>query len=190
MEYTLTEHVKQRYAERLKDKTDKSDISVFIAQNQDRIFKDIEKMVDYGKVLYTGASVVDYNKAVVQVILNGHWVLICDPKQKRVVTLFEIDLGLGKDFNDEYVIKLLEKLATAQASYDETVKTVDEQDVMYQNLISENETKIKEYRSFIKALEEQNENYVSIRKSINNNKIIAEQQIRDVIAVFCGKKVF
>ena len=188
MEYKLTEHVKQRYAERIMDKSD--NVQSFIATHQEKIYTDIEKMVDYGKTLYLGASVVDYNKAVVQVILNGHWVIICDPKQGKVVTLFEIDLGLGKEFNDNYISKLLEKLETAKEEFNEENDRLEEQDKTYAEQIKQNEEQINQYKGFIKSLVEQNNMLEGLRQELKQNKNMAEQNVRDIVAVFCGKKVF
>ena len=190
MNYKLTDHVKQRYAERIIDKTNKTDIIAYVAENQNKIYQDIEKMVDYGVVLYTGASAVDYNKSLVQVILNGHWVVIVDPKQEKVVTLFEIDLGLGKEFNDEYINRLLEKLNAAKEKCEEKIKEIEQNVVDFNGIIDENEVKIREYKTFIKSLEQQNSNMAAIITEAKHNKLIAEQEVRDIIAIFCGKKVF
>lgn len=190
MTYKLSEHVKQRYAERIIDKTNKTDIIAYVAENQNKIYQDIEKMVDYGEVLYTGASAVDWNKNPVQVILNGHWVVIVDPKQEKVVTLFEIDLGLGKEFNDDYISRLLEKLNDAKEKCSEEIKKLEESMNQFNEMIEANEAKIREYKTLIKSLEQQNMNMTAIIAEDKTNRVIAEQEVRDIVAIFCGKKVF
>ncbi len=190
MKYKLTEHVKQRYAERIMDREEKIDILTFVNKHQEKIFTDIEKMIEYGEIIYEGVSTKDYNKSVVQVVLNGCWILILDPKKETVVTLFEIDLGLGKEFNEEYIGKLLAKLRDAKARYNEKVAELDQRVKGFNELIDENDEKIREYRAYIKSLEQQNSNMVALITENNNNKSMAEQEVREIIGSFVGKKVF
>lgn len=188
--YKISEHAKQRYAERIMDREDKTDAALFVSQHQQKIQEDINKMVEFGEVIYTGVSTSDNNKNVVDVILNGHWVIIVDVKNEKVVTLFEIDLGLGKEFNDEYIARLKEKLDVAKARYKEEAKRLDKNNAEYNEIIDRNEEKIREYKSFIKSLETQNTNMVNLIAENKNNKLMAEQEVQDIVAVFCGKKVF
>ncbi len=190
MEYKLTDHVKQRYAERIMDRNDKTDIAVYISNNASKIYQDIEKMILYGIEIYEGASVVDYNKRPVKVILNGHWVVIIDPQTNRVVTLFEIDLGLGKEFNDQYIQRLCAKLHDAQRRYHEAEEEIIARTQTYKDLQEENNIKIAEYRKMIKSLENQNQNLAELIQEEDNNRMIADQEVREVIATFVGKKVF
>ena len=188
--YKISEHAKQRYAERIMNRENKTDVASFVNQHQQKIQEDITKMLAFGEVIYTGVSVADNNKNLVNVILNGHWVVITDPNSEKVVTLFEIDLGLGKEFNDEYISKLKEKLDMAKANYEEEVERLDKNNAEYNEIIDKNEEKIREYRSFIKSLETQNTNMTNLIMENKNNKLMAEQEVRDIVAMFCGKKVF
>ena len=45
MDYKITEHAKQRYAERIMDRDNKIDIAVYINQNEEKIRQDILKMI-------------------------------------------------------------------------------------------------------------------------------------------------
>ena len=190
MNYKITEHAKQRYAERIMDRDGKTEVAVFVSQHQQKIQEDIGKMIDFGEIIYTGVSTSDYNKNVVDVILNGHWIVITDPKNEKVITLFEIDLGLGKEFNDEYITKLLEKLNAAKAKYQEQADRIDQTVKEYNELIDKNDEQIRVYRSFIKSLESQNSNMVGLIAESKNNKTMAEQEVREIVGTFCGKKVF
>lgn len=191
MDYKITEHAKQRYAERIMDRDNKTDIAVYINQNEEKIRQDILKMITFGTVIYTGKPVNNTNNNnTVDVILKDHWIVLVDKSQGKVVTLFEIDLGVGKEFNDEYIGKLLERLNVAKEKYAEEVKAIDQGTADFNEIIDENEGKIREYKAYIKSLEQQNTNMVGLIAESKNNKAMAEQEVRDIVSVFCGKKVF
>ena len=117
MELKITEHAKQRYAERIMDKNNKNEIAVFIANNTAKISEDISKMIEYGQLIYQGVSNHEFNKQPVKIYLKDTWVIIVDEKQNKVITLYSIDLGVGKEFNELYINKLLNKLTEAQNEY-------------------------------------------------------------------------
>ena len=190
MNYKLSQHVKERYAQRIMDRQDKSDVAVFVSQHEDKITQDISKMIDYGEVIYHGTSITSYNSQPVEVVLNGHWVLILDPKKHIIITLFEIDLGLGKEFNDDYILKLKEKLDEAKSKYSEASNRIDGRVTEYKESLRENLAVISSYRKSIKALEKQNTNLQELIDEAETNRMIASQEIRETVGLFTGKKVF
>lgn len=186
----ISTHARERYSERIMDKDSKSDVAVFIAQHEQKIKEDIFKMVQYGTLLYSGKPTNDFNKQPVDVILNGTWVIIVDIQKKNVITLYSIDLGLGNEFNQEYINKLMQKLNTAKEEY-EMVKTgIMTQKETYSSIINENTEQIDEYKKIVKSLEKQNQAYVDVIESLEADRIIAEKEVRDIIATMIGKKVF
>ena len=193
--YTLenlkfSQHCRERYAERIMDKDDKSDIAVFIAQHEQKIKEDIFKMIQYGTLLYSGKSVSEFNKQPVDVFLNGTWVIIVDIAKANVITLYTIDLGLGNEFNQEYIKLLLDKLKVAQEKYDTVATGILTQKETYSSIVKENIVQINEYKQMINALEKQNQAYTEVIESLDADRVIAEKDIRDVIATIIGKKVF
>ena len=185
MNYILTKHAKERYAERIMDRDDRNDIAVFVAQHEDKITQDIEKMLKYGNVLYEGIM----NNNLTKIIMNGHWVLIVDSKKGTVITLYEIDLGLGKEFNDIYIQKFQEKIDEIKAEYDKAITTIDEQTSGYRETVQHNKDLIAEYRKNIKSLEQQNNNLTELISEAETNKQIAGQELRDTVSTLIGKKI-
>lgn len=183
-------HSRERYAERIMDKDSKSDVAVFIAQHEQKIKEDIAKMIQYGTLLYSGKSVHEFNKQPVDIFLNGTWVIIVDIAKFNVVTLYSIDLGLGNDFNNEYIKKLLEKLNAARETYETVNIGIQAQTETYSSIIKENTEQINDYRRIVKELEKQNQAYTDVIESLEADRIVAEKDIRDIIATFTGKKVF
>ena len=183
-------HSKERYAERIMDKDNKSDIAVFIAQHEKKIKEDIFKMIEYGTLLFTGKPNYDFNKQPVDIFLNGTWVIIVDIAKCNVVTLYSIDLGLGNEFNAEYINKLLDKLNIAQKKCDAAAFHIMEQTNMYGQLIHENMEQITEYKRIIDALQSENQAYNDVIDNLAADKLVAEKEVRDIIATMIGKKVF
>ena len=190
MSYSVTRHAYERYAQRIMGKNNKTDIAVFISNQIDKMESDINKMIEYGEVIYEGKSIVDYNKQPVQIVLNGTWVLVIDKKNSTVITLYTIDLGVGKEFNEQYIGKLKSALDEAKGRYNEKVEEIDNRVKEFKNIISDNEKQIKEFSSIINSLKDQNKMYEELIEETETSKMIAEQEVREIVATLTGKSVF
>ena len=138
-------------------------------------------MIEYGSCIYSGRqSQKDGKGKVIDVYVQDTWVLLVDEREKVVVTLYKIDLGLGDEFNNTYVTKMLDKLNSTKATLEDVQKQVQEESDMYRKMIDEADTQIKERRSEIKNLEELSEAYKII---INNNCVKVAQANKDVTDV-------
>ena len=191
IKYQVSAHCKTRYAERVMGKEEKSDAARFVSLNEDKIKTDINKMIEYGSCIYSGRqSQKDGKGKVIDVYVQDTWVLLVDEREKVVVTLYKIDLGLGDEFNNTYVTKMLDKLNSTKATLEDIQKQVQEESDMYRKMIDEADTQIKERRSEIKNLEELSEAYKTI---INNNCVKvaqANKDVTDVLNKLIEKKVF
>lgn len=186
----FSQHSKERYSERIMDKDSKADVAVFVAQHEQKIKEDICKMIQYGTLLFSGKSPHEFNKQPVDIFLNGTWIIIVDIAKCNVITLYSIDLGLGNEFNNEYINKLMQKLNAAKEAYDTVNVGIQAQKETYSSIIKENTDQINEYKQFIKNLEKQNQAYTDVIDSLEADRIIVEKDIRDIIATMIGKKVF
>lgn len=190
-EYKISSHCQQRYAERIMGKEEKADVARFVSLNEDKIKTDINKMIEYGNCIYSGRqSQKDGKGKVIDVYVQDTWVLLVDGREKVVVTLYRIDLGLGDEFNNTYVAKMLEKLNSTKAILEDVQKQVQEESDMYRQMINDAEIQIKERRAEIRNLEELSTAYKII---IDNNSIKvgrAEKDVADVLNKLIEKKVF
>lgn len=190
-EYKISSHCQQRYAERIMGKEEKADVARFVSLNEDKIKTDINKMIEYGNCVYSGRqSQKDGKGKVIDVYVQNTWVLLVDEREKVVVTLYRIDLGLGDEFNNTYVAKMLEKLDSTKAILEDTQKQVQEESDMYRQMINDAEIQIKERRTEIRNLEELSTAYKII---IDNNCIKvaqANKNVTDVLNKLIEKKVF
>lgn len=183
--YNISKHAQQRYAERIMEKEDTSDIGVFIAQQQEKINEDINKMIEYGEEIYTGKA---NDKNVCTVIIKDTWVVLVDKEKNVVITLYKIDFGVGDDFNQEYIRKMREKLDKAIETCEQEKKQISNNVDEYRSIIETNENTITEYTKTIKSLKEQNEMFQGIINSMKTNADIAEKEVRDIVSKLTGRK--
>lgn len=189
--YTVSKHAKERYTERIMDKATANEINTFLAQNDDKIVNDINKMIQYGGLIYTGKQTQKDGRSYnVEVYLNGLWIVIVDLKSKNVITLYRIDLGVDDDFNHEYVRRMMDKFNAAKENVELVTYEVEHENDSYESLIRQNTDTINEYKSYIKNLEELNTGYKTI---IDNNNVkirMADREAVEVLNKLIGKKEF
>lgn len=191
IEYTVSKHARERYAERIMGKDDNADITRFITLNEEKIKTDINKLIHYGQLIYTGKqSQKDGKGCIVDVYLKDCWIVLADNKSKNVITLYKIDFGLDDEFNKMYISRMLEKMNKYKEDFDIVQQQVQEESNTYREMINDAETQIKEYRTMIKNLEELCVAYKSV---IDNNCVKVAQANRDVVDVLnamIGKREF
>jgi len=181
IEYNISKHCMQRYAERIMSKDNDGDVYRFIVNNEDKIKKDINKLISYGSLIYSGRqSQKDGKGNVVDVYLKDTWVILADNKDRKVITLYKIDLGLDDEFNKAYISKMIEKLNANKEALEVTKQQIQVETNTYKELIEDAESQIKEYRTMIKNLEELCTGYKTI---IENNSVKISQANKDVTEV-------
>lgn len=189
--YTVSKHAKERYTERIMDKATANEINTFLVQNDDKIVNDINKMIQYGGLIYTGKQTQkDGRNYNVEVYLNGLWIIIVDLKSKNVITLYKIDLGVDDEFNQEYARRMMDKFSAAKENVEFVTYEVEHENDSYESLIRQNTDTINEYKSYIKNLEELNAGYKTI---IDNNNVkirMADREAVEVLNKLIGKKEF
>lgn len=191
MSFTVSKHAKERYAERIMNKEDLWDINYFVNQNEEKIVKDITKMLEYGEVIYSGKQKDNKGREnTVDVYRKDCWILLVDKCTKNVITLYKVDLGCGDDFNVEYVTRMVEKIHTAMDNVSKVQMEVLNESNMYREMIAKNNDQIAEYRTYIKNLEALNESYKQI---IDNNVVKnsqANKELAEHVNTLIGKKEF
>lgn len=190
IEHNISTHAKTRYAERIMGKED-IDVTRFVVLNEEKIKTDINKLIHYGQLIYTGKQAQrDGKNNVVNVFLNGCWIILVDSKISNVITLFKIDLGLDDEFNKMYISKMLEKLNTNKEVLESVQRQVEIESNAYREMVAEAEAQIKEYRGMIKNLEELCAGYKTI---LDNNSVKvaqANRNVAEILNTFIGKKEF
>lgn len=189
MALTISKHAKERYAERIMERDSPTDIAIFIRDHEDKIQQDIEKMVEYGTLLYEGPSGRDPKKPV-GVTLNGSWVVIWDTKDFVVITLYCIDLGVGSEVNAAFISGALAKIEAARQECATVANRTEQNIAEYQNVIDNAEISIARYKKLIKDLETQVRNCQQMIISANTDNAVANENLRECVEVLIGKQKF
>lgn len=189
--YKISKHAQTRYSERIMGNSDANSINRFIAENEDKIKTDINKLITYGECIYVGKqSQKDGKGNVLNVYLKDTWIVLVDIRAEVVVTLYKIDLGCGDEFNVQYISKMMEKLNSHKTNLENIQLEVNKESIMYKELIDDAQYQIKEYKAMIKNLEEMADSYQII---INNNVVKvaqANREIADILNTLIGKREF
>ena len=179
--YTISRHAQTRYVERLLNKEDNNEIQRFIVENEEKIKTDLNKMITYGDLIYSGRQTQKDGKSnVIDVFLKDTWCILTDNKTKNCITVYKIDLGCGDDFNQQYISKMIDKLNASKDELETATKEVETESNMYKEMISDAQAQILEFKSMIKNLEHLCEAYQEI---IDNNIIKISQANRGVAEV-------
>lgn len=178
--YKISNHAAIRYAERIMGKED-VDVNRFITLNEDKIKTDINKLISFGTLIFSGKQTnKDGKSSMIDVYLKDCWVVLADSRAKNVITLYKIDLGLDDEFNKSYISKMVEKLNVNKEVLESVQRQVQEESNTYREMIKDAETQIKEYRGMIKNLEELCAGYKTI---IDNNVVKVAQANKEVVEV-------
>ena len=188
---TFTKHARERYAERIMHRDNIRDINVFVAENTEKIEKDIKNMVLYGEEIYTGKPSFNNPKQHNCIyILNDLWIVVIDAYDDKVITLYRIDLGAGEDFDIAFKRRLLDKINEAKKIAEETKSQIEAESDQYMAIIKDNTEMIAELRKKIKNLESINEAYSSTIEAANKRKSMAEDDVKYYVATLVGRKIF
>lgn len=184
----LTQHIKERYAERMAGRDSAIDINTYIAQNSDKIERDIEKLIEHSEVIFRG--VTTSGKQPVTVRLSGTWVIITDQSDRVVITLYKVDFGLTEDFNKDYVKAWLEKLNQDMKELADRKAQSKEEIEAYRKAIKDNEELMAECEGTIKRLKKDNIHYDEIIKGKAAEYFDIELRIRGDIDALTKRREF
>ena len=188
---TFTKHARERYAERIMGKENARDINVFVAEYNEKIEKDITKMIETGEELFTGKPSFNNPKQHnCTYIINGFWIIVVDALDNKVVTLYEIDLGAGDDIDRAFRDRLLDKIHAAKEVVESTKVEIDNEIKTYKTIISDNMDLISELRKQIKNLESVNDGYQGTINAATKRKAMAEDTVKRYVATLVGRKTF
>jgi len=185
----ITQHAKERYTERIIGKDTKADINLYIQENDEKIKDNLNKMMAYGKCIYSGTSCTNKGQSV-DVYVKDTWILLVDNKYENLITLYKADLNVGDDFNKEYVDRMLDKLEEAKVNKEKVAEEVRSKCEEMRQTVQSNMTEIANYRNYIKALENQNESYNTIISTMQIDNLKAEQEVKDIVNKLVNKKEF
>lgn len=184
---TFTNHVLERYVERTMGKTG-NELKQFLAQNSDQIKEKILKMYEYSELFWYG-KIKDHDFTYFTINRDG-WVMVIDKNKTTLVTIYQVDLGLGVEFNKQYVSEL-------KTYVSDEMMNIEELKSQYETTVKDNNEAIdafKEKNKLLQAEIEHNNNEIKFledQKKLDMDVIsLREKQLHKKIEKFIGSKIF
>lgn len=139
----ITHHALKRYAERFKE-VSRQDLDSNIIVNKELYSNELNKMFEYGKLLYTGRF-NDENGDVNYYIVDNI-ILVVDLANTKIITIYRIEFGFGREVDKNILVGLLSQLDEAETNYIEAMDIVKEkkEDLEYNVLTLQEEIKSTE----------------------------------------------
>lgn len=110
----VSEHARRRFVERKYGTKDRDEVTNTINREERYIDSEILRLIGIAHEFYMGPTAKNEQLSVVN---TENWLFLIDPKTKKVVTLYSIDLGLGMEYNLDYLSKIKEKLDEHKAEH-------------------------------------------------------------------------
>ena len=186
-EMTFTNHIIDRYVERTMGKTG-NELKQFVAQNSDQVKEKILKLYEYSELLWYG-KIKEHDFTYFTINRDG-WVIVIDKNQTKLVTIYQVDLGLGVDFNKQYIAEIKQYVETE-------IKNIEDLQFKYEEMVEENTKTINNFKDENKMLQAQIDYNTNMIKSLEQDKTLAlenislqEKQLHKKIEKFIGAKIF
>lgn len=186
IKYNVTNHALERYAERIMKRDNITDVRIFINDHRNDIIDRIHKMINFGELIYEGELGKYRNN---QFFYKDRWIVVVDPKQKNVVTLYRIDLG-DDEVSELFANKTLQRINDCKAEINNVKNEVLDNINAYRNDIDLCKSKIEEYKNVIKGLEDKISGLNSLIKSENLQVEEKTIKLKDNVEMLIARKVF
>lgn len=186
IKYNVTNHALERYAERIMKRDNVTDVRVFINDHRNDIIDRIHKMINFGVLIYEGKLRKYENN---QFFYKDRWVIVVDPKQKNVITLYKIDLG-DDEVSELFASKTLQRINKCKEDLNIIRNSVDENNNTFKEDIEICKRKIDEHKAIIKKLDEKISGLTYLIKS--SDTIVNEKQteLKENIEMLIARRIF
>lgn len=184
--YNITYHAFERYSERVAKQEGIVDIKSYLNTHRDAIKERIEKLINYGTLIFEG-KIREFNTA--KVFFKDNWIILVSSKDNNVVTLYKIDFG-DDEVNELFVSKKLKQLEEVKAERERVIAENELKKTDAKETLAIYKNKVEVYSKLVK----ENQELVNlVQNTINKMDSVvreADQNIVDVIDSLIGKKFF
>lgn len=183
----FTTHILERYVERTMGKSE-IEARQFLAQNSEQVKEKILKLYEYSELLWYG-KIKEHDFTYFTINRDG-WVIVIDKNKIKLITIYQVDLGLGVDFNKQYISEIKKCIEKDMAD-------IEDEKTNYEELIKANNEAIENFKEKNKILQselEYNNNEIKFleqEKNLGLSKVtLKEKQLHKKIEKFIGAKIF
>lgn len=184
----FTEHVLERYAERIQDKGSRNDIKSFVAQNREMIQDNILKLFNSAEYL-CGDKIKVHNFTHFYVNKDG-WVIIVDKDKKKIITLYKIDLKCSSNLNKLYIDEMTSNIRQEIEEIEALELQMQENNEEVRKNIVDNNNEIATLKKQIQWLEEQNKTLEQNSKEKDAELKFKQKELHNRIEDFVGARIF
>lgn len=186
VKYNITNHAMERYAERIMGKDDAMDVRLYVKENRDKIVERINKLINYGLLFYEG---IIGNHSINQFFIKDRWVVVVDPKNNNVITLYKINL-LDDEVTDLFITKTLQRINEDKKEIEETQNTIYEITQKYDEEIEKSQKEIAYYENLIGSIKENIESYNTLKNNLSLDILKVKKKLQDDVEVLVQKRHF
>lgn len=161
--YNISKHAQKRYCERVNGYMDETSVNRYISLHLTEMRERINKLITYGEEVYEGD--LKRHKGTT-IFRNGNWIVIVSKKDNTVVTLWKKDLGLGDEFNKEYVNKMVDKILQKNKEKKEILDSNCREIERIDSTITDNNLKILELEAYLSGLKCANDALESLKENM------------------------
>ena len=139
----ITNHGLKRYAERFKSVL-KNELEVDIVVNKDLYIEELNKMFSFSKLIYTGKFNETNENTNYYTVDNI--ILVVDLNNTKIITLYRIEFGFGREVDKNILVGLLKQLDDAETEYIKAMEVTKEKqsDLDYKTLSLEEDIKCQQ----------------------------------------------
>lgn len=183
----FTNHILERFVERTMNKTG-TEVKQFLAQNEEQIKQKILKLYEYSEMFWYG-KIKEHDFTYFLINRDG-WIIIIDKDRKTLITIYKVDLGLGTEFNKQYIQEIKSYVERELATIQDH-KLVLQGDIVSTNAaIDSMKDEIKNLKSQIAIFENQIKTWEQEIQNETDSINLEERQLQQKIEKFIGAKIF
>lgn len=186
--YEITRHAEERYVQRMMGYADKGEIGVYIAKNKELIQERINKLVEFGDLIFSG-KIKDGNH--LDFYVHDTWVILLDKKKERVVTLYKVEIIKADDaFNHEFVKKMQAKIKDLSIVIKQAMENNEIEKAEFREKIENNKRRIREYETLVSELKDSNNAYASLIETLDTEIHISYAEYKQAIEDLVADRIF
>lgn len=186
--YEITRHAEERYVQRMMGYADKGEIGVYIAKNQELIQERINKLVEFGELIFSG-KIKDGNH--LDFYVQDTWVVLLDKKKERVVTLYKVEIIKDDvEFNNEFVKKMKTKIKDLWIVIKQAMEHNEIEKAEFREKIENNKRRIREYETLVSELKDSNNAYACLIETLDTEVHISYAEYKQAIEDLVADRIF